>query len=223
MTSRHRTVPLALGLAVLAAGCASSPQTIGATPSPPAPASSRQAPTPSRQDCIILDSHGDQVFVGQNGIRKGAAGEELSDVVADHPDIATGTAFCSHYEGLAIFVSDLTPELRAAIGKVSAKYPGLPIETRLVPHSYNELMSTGRNLGRSLRLGDAMVGWGPVIYDGSLEVDVRQDAMPSPARTTVPVFPATPSSRPVVVRFRAGGEGHDAVGRADESPSPTHS
>lgn len=111
------------------------------------------SPVPSGQSCIVRDSDGQVTWFGDASPDMNKMGEDLAAVVADYPDNATGTAFCSHYEGLAVYLSDPTPELTASIKAIGAAHPDAIIETHVVPHSLNDLMSTGRTLVSALGLG----------------------------------------------------------------------
>lgn len=146
---KHTTLPLVI-FGMIAAGLSMG------TGSPAANAS----PTPSDQTCIVRGSDGQVSWFGDPDAEMSKLGEDLAAVVADYPDNATGTAFCSHYEGLAVYLSSPTPALTTAIRKLEDAHPGAVIEMHAVAHSLNELMSTGRNLSVSLGLGDNMVGWG---------------------------------------------------------------
>lgn len=184
------------------------------------PAQAGPSPSPSDKTCIARDADGQVTWTGDANMDMTEMGEDLAALIADHPGNATGTAFCSHYEGLAVYLSDPTPELTASIKAIGAQHPKAVIETHIVPHSLADLEATGRTLAVSLGLGDNMVGWGPVIYDGSLEVDVKEAALTQrvQAKTSVPSSSKGTSS-PVAVSYRPGAEGQDAATRlADSSP-----
>ncbi|WP_154654291.1 hypothetical protein [Acidipropionibacterium thoenii] len=205
---KHTTLPLVI-FGMIAAGLSMG------TGSPAANAS----PTPSDQTCIVRGSDGQVSWFGDPDAEMSKLGEDLAAVVADYPDNATGTAFCSHYEGLAVYLSSPTPALTTAIRKLEDAHPGAVIEMHAVAHSLNELMNTGRNLSVSLGLGDNMVGWGPVIYDGSLEVDVKESALTQKVRAKSSV-PSTAKgmASPVSVSYRPSAEGEDAATRLADSP-----
>jgi len=148
------------------------------TPLPTLPTS-----TTTTVGCVTYTSEGEQVwthpYVGDQ--REIAA--PLEEIANTHPDEVAGTAYCSDYVGLAIFVKHGSPAVLHQIDALKQKLPDARIDVHEVPHALNEMLHFIDLLGSD---ETATIGaLRPNIYTGGLTIGISDAADEDRARRIV--------------------------------------
>jgi len=202
---RNRRIPAsAVLLAVLAAAFIGPPVQAEVEP---APASSLSTAAQSIDDCLTFNAAGEQEWFGGPGARANALGDALMQVVENHRDQATGVAFCTHYDGVVIFVASSGDGVQPAIAKVAAQHPGFKVITRHVAAPLNELLSASMKLFTNSPAKGLLTGGGPDIYTGGLTIEVAPDHWPLTVHDRQIITDSVNAGRtsPLPLTLREGG------------------
>lgn len=126
--------------------------------------------------CIQRDEYGSQIWFGPEQGDVSRLDSELNAMLASYPEIATGIAFCSNYDGLMLFVSSHSESsarsrLDKEIERVSASYPDLDVYVTGVAASMSEIQDLATYLFDELGV-QALTSIAPDIYSGGLSVEL---------------------------------------------------
>ena len=172
------TVLLTLGVAgALLSGCAH------AAPAPTVSTAISPTPTTTTVGCVTYTSEGEQVWTHPYVGDQRDIAAPLEEIANAHPDEVAGTAFCSDYVGLAIFVKDGSRQVLDEIDALERRLPTARIDVHEVPHSLNEML-------HFMDLVDTdsapmIRGLHPNIYTGGLTIWIADSADETNARELV--------------------------------------
>jgi hypothetical protein len=131
---------------------------------------------PKDSECLVFDESGEQVFDGSASAGENELSEEISRIGDAYSNDVAGAALCSDKIGVAIFVSNQSPELMAEVEAVRAKFPALPVVVCPVALGEASLMDIVYRLLES-DIGSVIREIGPDVYTGGLYVKVLSTAM----------------------------------------------
>ncbi|MFT0762210.1 hypothetical protein VRY54_04015 [Actinomyces sp. F1_1611] len=122
--------------------------------------------------CIQSDPTTQQPYwVGEPEAQVSRLGLELQDLADQHPDEIRGVSYCTHYEGVVVFVADrASDETKAALAEAAGRYPGVPASIEQGGLSLTELTSALATLSSNgLQLPG--IGWyGPNLVTGGIDI-----------------------------------------------------
>lgn len=133
-------------------------------------------------ECIQRDESGQQRWYGGPDGELAQAADVLQALVDANPDIATGVALCSHYDGAMIFVAPGAPEsLNASIGDIVRAYPAQNLQVSEVAASLSELLDLSSQVLGDPATAPGIVSVGPDITTGGLEIGYDPEVWTSEA------------------------------------------
>jgi len=133
--------------------------------------------------CVEFEEDGySQLFVGGGSSRElRDLAQKLMTILDGRGDTVAGLAYCSHYDGMAVFVTpDAVGSVEQELGALEAEHPKYPVRIYGVPRSENEMLALMEQLtplmGPDSEIGIMQIS--PDIYTGGLMVDaLSQDGI----------------------------------------------
>ncbi len=171
----------------------------------------------SPDSCLRFDENGEQVWDGQASAELDLLANEVQALVDEHTDVATGVAFCSGFDGVAVFMTPTAGALAERIDGIAAGKP-YPVIAYEVPASLDTLISAGQSV-MERDLSDAVMGFAPDIYSGALLIEVRPGSDQGEVAARVQRELDRTEYSAVQIVTDPGGEGETLVTRkADTAP-----
>lgn len=214
-----RTIAAGLMAAVLivqTAGCA-GPSKDNELPAPdPSPAVSapRQVNpngVESSEECIVRDDLGEPIWTGQASGELTAVGDALQSIVDSHPDLATGVAYCSAFEGVVIFVAAQETVLLESIERVRQESPEVRVIVDEVPAPLSLLIDISTDLMSQLGPEVGITALGPDVHSGGLYVGLSSEDSRSTAERFIESHLIKDRGLDLPVRYRVEGAGENSL------------
>lgn len=171
-------------------------------------------------NCIVLDALGNQIWFGETDPHVDALGSALQTIVDAHTDQTTGVAFCTHYEGAAIFVVAPGDDLLQEIANVALEYPDLRVIIRQSGGSISELFTVGAELLKNPVMQGIIVGVAPDMCSGGLLVTVAQEEWPLSVKNERLINDTVEAANgsPLPVKYERGGRSELSTRAVDSQP-----
>lgn len=146
----------------------SSPE-VGETPNPEVSDTPRSAVA---VDCMKFDSDGDPLWEGPGASAEiRAAGDALSNLTYENPDIATGVSFCTDRNGVIFFTTEMTAKFERIVENLQStlgKDESIRVEIR--PFSQEELSSLQDSVGGQAFSSTEIRSIAPDFYTGGFVI-----------------------------------------------------
>jgi hypothetical protein len=169
------------------------------------PPSTQTAPG-GADGCLVTDEAGELVWEGSPSPQAQEVSDRLVAAVDAAPEEFTGTAFCSRYEGIVVFVKGETDSVAALVAEARAEHPDVEVTVKPVGASWADLEAATQTV-MGLEEHRGVIGAaGPDVRNGGVLVDVRvEDFSQDPGGLVDP--DALSDRLGVPVRLRAVGAG----------------
>ncbi|MGO4276814.1 hypothetical protein AB4Z22_44485, partial [Paenibacillus sp. TAF58] len=102
-----------------------------------------------------------------------ALGDALEAITDAHPAHATGVAFCSHYEGVQVYLPSGDDAVQALVAQAAAEHPDYSVQIVRVPNSLQTLLDAASVVASAPTLAGIVVGVGPDVANGGLGIIVN--------------------------------------------------
>lgn len=175
-----------------------------------------QAPSISAE-CIQSGKSGHQIWKGQPSVELNSVADSLQALVDANPDVATGVAYCSRYEGVAVFMSPGADQpLLDEIDAIRQSAPDQVVFVSQVAASLSELLDASSQIidtnGVVSVTPDITIGGLSIGYDKNVwaSADALQAKLPAQAEAA--------RGKAMPLRFAEERAPEDTTRRADSEP-----
>ncbi len=166
--------------------------------------------------CLSFNENGDQTWNGNASDELNALGNKVQALVDENTDVATGTAFCSNFDGIAVFITPGADSLRSQL-RTLAEGSTIPVTPYEVPASLQAILAAGHHV-LSLDSSGAVTGYAPDVYTGALVVDVASGHDQNDVAALAKRELATTPFAAVPVLIDQGFEAKAQVTRTSDTP-----
>ena len=122
--------------------------------------------------CLEFDVHGSMVSYPPYSQALEKLNAKLEPITQDGNKV-TGTAFCSHYDGVAVFIKAGVQGVKEALEAAAAEFPQYKLYVYEVPYSMNELTAMMEQLHELDWPTMGITSLGPDMFTGGLTLSVE--------------------------------------------------